>query len=221
MRRIACGFFLLLAVGAAAPDVAFAQTSGIAGVVKDPSGAVMPGVTVEASSPALIEQVRTVTTDTQGQYKIVDLRPGTYTVTFTLPGFSTVKREGIELPATFARRSASNCASARSRRPSRCPARAPSSIPRTSSAVRSITQGHHRRDADVEELVDDRRDDRRRQQQPERRRRIGRRAPESAQGARRLVQRPHRPARRDHERQHGVQLLVHRHLDQRRRRRRS
>jgi hypothetical protein len=101
MRRIACGFFLLLAVGAAAPDVAFAQTSGIAGVVRDPSGAVMPGVTVEASSPALIEQVRTVTTDTQGQYKIVDLRPGTYTVTFTLPGFSTVKREGIELPATF------------------------------------------------------------------------------------------------------------------------
>ena len=101
MRRIACGFVLLLAVGAAVPDVAFAQTSGIAGIVRDPSGAVMPGVTVEASSPALIEQVRTVTTDTQGQYKIVDLRPGTYTVTFTLPGFSTVKREGIELPATF------------------------------------------------------------------------------------------------------------------------
>src|SRR6476660_2339007 len=101
MRRIACGFFLLLAVGEAAPDGAFAQTSGIAGVVRDPSGAVMPGVTVEASSPALIAPVRTVTTDTQGQYKIVDLRPGTYTVTFTLPGFSTVKREGIELPATF------------------------------------------------------------------------------------------------------------------------
>jgi hypothetical protein len=101
MRRIACGFVLLLAVGAAAPDAAFAQTSGIAGVVRDPSGAVMPGVTVEASSPALIEQVRTVTTDSQGQYKIVDLRPGTYTVTFTLPGFSTVKREGVELPATF------------------------------------------------------------------------------------------------------------------------
>src|SRR6185369_6139597 len=65
------------------------------------TGAVMPGVTVEASSPVLIERVRTVTTDSQGQYKIVDLRPGTYTVTFTLPGFATVKREGIELPATF------------------------------------------------------------------------------------------------------------------------
>jgi hypothetical protein len=101
MRRIACGFVLVLAVVVAAPDIAFAQTSGIAGVVKDTTGAVMPGVTVEASSPALIEQVRTVTTDTQGQYKIVDLRPGTYTVTFTLPGFSTIKREGIELPATF------------------------------------------------------------------------------------------------------------------------
>ncbi|HMF98794.1 MAG TPA: carboxypeptidase-like regulatory domain-containing protein, partial [Vicinamibacterales bacterium] len=101
MRRIACGFVLVLAIVAAVPDAAFAQTSGIAGVVRDTSGAVMPGVTVEASSPALIEQVRTVTTDAQGQYKIVDLRPGTYTVTFTLPGFATVKREGIELPATF------------------------------------------------------------------------------------------------------------------------
>ena len=74
---------------------------GIAGVVRDTSGAVLPGVTVEAASPALIERVRTATTDAQGQYKITDLRPGLYTVTFTLPGFSTVKREGIELPAQF------------------------------------------------------------------------------------------------------------------------
>jgi Carboxypeptidase regulatory-like domain len=79
----------------------FAQATGIAGVVKDTSGAVLPGVTVEAASDALIERVRTATTDSQGQYKIVDLRPGTYTVTFTLPGFSTIKREGIELPAQF------------------------------------------------------------------------------------------------------------------------
>jgi len=92
---------LALVLGAALPRAAFAQASGIAGVVKDSSGAVMPGVTVEASSPALIERVRTVTTDTQGQYKILDLRPGTYTVTFTLPGFATIKREAIELPATF------------------------------------------------------------------------------------------------------------------------
>jgi hypothetical protein len=58
-------------------------------------------VTVEAASPALIEKVRSVVTDDTGQYRIVDLRPGTYSVTFTLPGFSTVKREGIEITGTF------------------------------------------------------------------------------------------------------------------------
>lgn len=84
------------------PAVAWAQAgSGIAGVVRDSSGAVMPGVTVEASSPALIEKVRSVVTDDQGQYKIVDLRPGLYAVTFTLSGFTTVRREGIELSAGF------------------------------------------------------------------------------------------------------------------------
>jgi len=101
MGRLASGIVFVFAVGVALPDSAFAQASGIAGVVKDASGAVMPGVTVEAASPALIERVRTVTTDTQGQYKILDLRPGVYTVTFTLPGFATVKRENVELPATF------------------------------------------------------------------------------------------------------------------------
>jgi hypothetical protein len=78
------------------PAMASAQTS-LAGVVKDTSGAVLPGVTVEASSPALIEKVRSVVTDTTGQYKIVDLRPGTYAMTFSLTGFSVVKRENIEL----------------------------------------------------------------------------------------------------------------------------
>src|SRR4029450_1215265 len=101
MRRIVSRLVLALAFAALLPSVAFAQATGIAGVVKDTTGAVMPGVVVEASSPALSESVRTVTTDAQGQYKILDLRPGTYEVTFTLPGFSTVKREGIELPATF------------------------------------------------------------------------------------------------------------------------
>ena len=71
------------------------------GVVKDTSGGVLPGVTVEAASPALIEKVRTVVTDGEGRYNIVDLRPGTYTVTFTLPGFSTFKRDGIELTTGF------------------------------------------------------------------------------------------------------------------------
>src|SRR5262245_36684677 len=78
------------------PARAHAQAS-LAGVVKDVSGGVLPGVTVEASSPALIEKVRSVVTDDSGQYRIVDLRPGAYVLTFTLTGFSPVKREGIEL----------------------------------------------------------------------------------------------------------------------------
>ena len=85
------------------PAAAWAQqaTGTIAGVVKDASGAVMPGVTVEAASPALIEKVRSVVTDEQGQYKIVNIVPGTYTVSFTLPGFSTFKRDGLELSSSF------------------------------------------------------------------------------------------------------------------------
>src|SRR5207247_10861437 len=72
-----------------------------AGVVKDTTGAVLPGVRVEATRPALIEKVRTVVTDGEGLYKIADLRPGDYAVTFTLPGFSTVRRDGIVLSAGF------------------------------------------------------------------------------------------------------------------------
>ena len=82
------------------PALAFAQ-SQITGTVKDVSGAVLPGVTVEASSPALIEQLRTAVTDASGQYRLVDLRPGVYAVTFKLPGFNTFKREAIELPDAF------------------------------------------------------------------------------------------------------------------------
>ena len=70
-------------------------------MVRDASGAVLPGVTVEAASPVLIEKVRSVLSDSTGQYRIVDLRPGTYAVTFTLPGFTTVKRDGIELTGDF------------------------------------------------------------------------------------------------------------------------
>jgi hypothetical protein len=102
VQKIAClvmmsGFLLL--PGAASAQVA---TSGaIAGTVRDTTGAVLPGVTVEAASPALIEKVRTAVTDNQGLYRIVELRPGTYAVTFSLPGFSTVKREDIELSTGF------------------------------------------------------------------------------------------------------------------------
>ena len=82
------------------PTGAWAQAT-IAGVVRDASGGVLPGVTVEASSPALIEKVRSVVTDGTGQYRIVDLRPGTYSITATLAGFSTVRRDGIELTGSM------------------------------------------------------------------------------------------------------------------------
>jgi Carboxypeptidase regulatory-like domain len=79
------------------PASARAQNASIAGVVKDDSGAVLPGVTVEVTSPALIEKSRTAVTDGAGQYKIISLLPGIYEVTFTLSGFSTYKRDGIEV----------------------------------------------------------------------------------------------------------------------------
>src|ERR1051325_7189869 len=91
---------LVLAAFVLPPAAAFAQAS-ITGVVKDVSGAVLPGVSVEAASPALIEKSHTAVTDGAGVYRIVDLRPGTYSVSFTLSGFQSVKREGIELTGSF------------------------------------------------------------------------------------------------------------------------
>jgi hypothetical protein len=90
---------VLLIITVLAPVSAFAQAS-LTGTVRDPSGAVLPGVTVEVSSPALIERTRTAVTDGSGLYRIVDLRPGTYGMSFTLPGFTTVRREGIVLAGT-------------------------------------------------------------------------------------------------------------------------
>src|SRR5262245_46022879 len=91
----------VLAVIVMTPRAMFAQSGAISGLVRDTTGALLSGVTVEAASPALIEKTRSVVTDAAGAYALVDLHPGVYTVTFTLQGFSTVKREGIELTTGF------------------------------------------------------------------------------------------------------------------------
>ncbi len=102
LRRITLVAVTVFACLAAWPRAAHAQGgSTIAGTVKDASGAVLPGVTVEVASDVLIEKTRTAVTDGSGLYKIIDLRPGIYVVTFTLTGFQSIKREGLELPASF------------------------------------------------------------------------------------------------------------------------
>ena len=100
-RIYGIGLIVLSCIALISQPALAQQTSAIAGVVRDTSGAVLPGVTVEAASPALIERVRTVVTDDQGRYNIVDLRPGVYTVTFTLTGFNTLVREGVQLTSGF------------------------------------------------------------------------------------------------------------------------
>src|SRR5688572_29807802 len=99
-RRFLVAAVATMLAGLMSTSAAHAQ-SAIAGTVRDASSAVLPGVTVETTSPALIEKVRVTTTDAGGQYRVVDLRPGTYFVAFRLPGFSTVVREGIRLEADF------------------------------------------------------------------------------------------------------------------------
>src|SRR5215471_8350219 len=97
MRVLARAVFVLASLFVVLmPSVAHAQ-GAIAGQVKDVSGAVLPGVTVEAASPVLIEKTRTVVSDGAGNYRIENLRPGSYSVTFTLTGFSTVKRNNVEV----------------------------------------------------------------------------------------------------------------------------
>src|SRR5262245_12163906 len=83
------------------PAIVYAQAS-LTGIVKDTSGAVLPGVTVEAASPVLIEKARETVTDANGRFQIVELRPGTYTITFSLAGFNTVKRDGVVLSGSAA-----------------------------------------------------------------------------------------------------------------------
>src|SRR5215471_20883963 len=96
---LAVGVFLSLLYFSGLVPETLAQ-SAFTGVVKDQSGAVLPGVSVEASSPALIERSRSTVTNESGAYTILDLRPGAYTLSFSLPGFSTVRRE-VELTANF------------------------------------------------------------------------------------------------------------------------
>src|SRR5262245_42136201 len=98
LRMTGVAFLVLFAAQAGEAQT---NTAAMAGVVKDAAGAVMPGVSVEASSAYLIEEVRTVVTDTEGQYKILDLPPSTFTVTFALPGFTLVRREGLQLNSGF------------------------------------------------------------------------------------------------------------------------
>ena len=86
---------------AAVPTLAAAQAQ-IVGQVRDESGGVLPGVTVEAASPAIIEKIRTAVTDDQGRYRIDALRPGIYKLTFTMTGFSTVVRDGVDVPSEVA-----------------------------------------------------------------------------------------------------------------------
>ncbi len=98
-KRLLCRAITLASLALVVlPAVARAQ-SAIAGIVRDTTGAVLPGVYVEASSPVLIERIRSVTTDSEGRYTVADIRPGTYTIVFTLTGFSTLRREDVEVPA--------------------------------------------------------------------------------------------------------------------------
>src|SRR5580692_6312127 len=94
LAALACAFFVSSAL-------AQQNLSGLSGVVKDAAGMPVAGATVEAASPALIERVRSVTTDGSGQYKITDLQPGAYTVTVKAPGFSALTQTGIDLPGAF------------------------------------------------------------------------------------------------------------------------
>ena len=100
MRGLLRFGWIALAALVLAPATVYAQAS-VTGVVKDTSGAVLPGVTVEVSSPALIEKTRSTVTDGSGLYQITQLVPGSYTVTFSLTGFNTFKRDGLELTGSF------------------------------------------------------------------------------------------------------------------------
>ena len=122
MRYVGVGV-LVIAGLLLVPAATSAQAIG--GTVTDATGSVLPGVTVEARSPVLIEQVRSAVTDGAGKYQIIELRPGAYRLTFTLAGFSTVVREGSSSRPGSRRPSIRNCGSAQSPKRSRLPVRRP------------------------------------------------------------------------------------------------
>ena len=102
MRKLGfVGLALSFLVLALPPSVGAQTAASITGLARDSSGAVLPGVTVEAASPALIEKVRTAVTDGSGRFNLIDLRPGVYSVTFSLAGFGTSRTEGLEVSAGF------------------------------------------------------------------------------------------------------------------------
>ena len=143
--HVSAKYLAVLIVVLLVPASAFAQAS-LTGVVRDSSGGVIPGVTVEAASPVLIEKVRSAVTDNAGLYRIVDLRPGTYTLTFSLPGFTTVQREGLELAGSVTLTiPAEMRVGSRAGNASRSPARRRSSMSRTCGRRRCSTRTSSRR----------------------------------------------------------------------------
>src|SRR5687767_15113081 len=101
VRRVLKGLLAIAALLAVFPAAALAQEGQIAGTVRDAQGGVMPGVTVEVTSPALIEKIRSTVTDTSGQYRLTNLPVGTYTVTFSLEGFTKQQRDNVLLTTGF------------------------------------------------------------------------------------------------------------------------
>jgi hypothetical protein len=101
LRNLFANVAVIASLGLLVLPAGVSAQSAITGAVKDATGAVLPGVTIEVASPALIERVRTAVSDAQGRYAIVDLRPGAYTVTFTVQGFNTFVQSGLDLPSNF------------------------------------------------------------------------------------------------------------------------
>jgi hypothetical protein len=133
VRLVRC--LAVVALMALMPSLAHAQSS-ITGTIRDASGAVLPGVTVEAASPVLIEKVRSTVSDDTGVYRLTELLPGTYSLTFTLPGFATVTRPGVEITGSGVITINTTCVLVSCRKRSRSPAKLQSSTCRAHGGSR-------------------------------------------------------------------------------------